>query len=358
MDARDFGLYHLNLNAVSTGGAASGNFDYLRFTRSSGELQLSTQPEMMTAYAVSFPSVQQFQALEISLTVPHINWFGSGVVLTDYGSITPAKQPAYQAFIQGTVIPQIHAAGGLVSYNHPYGASSGKALPKATQDQKMATLAAAMLVDNALGSDILEVGYPLRAGMDLAHHVGLWDVLSRNAVFLTGNGPSDDHVGTDWLRSGNNWFTSVWAASNAESDLLQALVAGRSWCGSLPWFRGGLDLLVDGSCPMGSVSISTVSSRQLQVIATDLPSNGTLQVMQGTVDYAGKASPTPNTSLIATYSTADLASGSVSLPVDNAVSSFVRTQVLDSAGTVVALSNPAWLLRQAPPGGIPTPRAV
>jgi hypothetical protein len=177
-------------------------------------------------------------------------------------------------------------------------------------------------------------------------------------VFLTGNGPSDDHVGTDWLRSGNNWFTSVWAASSAESDLLAALAAGRSWCGSLPWFRGGLDLLVDGSCPMGSVSVSTLSSRQLQVIATDLPTNGTLQVMQGGVDYAGKASPTPNTSLIATYSTADLASGSVSLPVGNAASSFVRTQVVDSAGTVVALSNPAWLLRQAPPGGIPTPRAV
>ena len=358
MDARDFGLYGLNLNAVSDTGDASGNFDYLRFTRSSGELQLATQPEMMASYAASFASVQQYQAMEISLTAPHINWFGSGVVLTDYGSITGANQQAYQAFVQGTVIPQIHAAGGLVSYNHPYGASAGKALPTSTQDQKMATVAAAMLTDNALGSDLLEVGYPLRAGVDLAHHVGLWDVHSRNAVFLTGNGPSDDHVGTDWLRSGNNWFTSVWAASSAESDLLAALAAGRSWCGSLPWFRGGLDLLVDGSCPMGSVSVSTLSSRQLQVIATDLPTNGTLQVMQGGVDYAGKASPTPNTSLIATYSTADLASGSVSLPVGNAASSFVRTQVVDSAGTVVALSNPAWLLRQAPPGGIPTPRAV
>jgi hypothetical protein len=358
MDSRDFGLYQLNLNAVSTGGVASGNFDYLRFTRSSGELQLSTQPEMMAAYAASFPKVQQLQALEISLTVPHINWFGSGVVLTDYGSITAAKQSVYQAFLEGTVVPQIHAAGGLVSYNHPYGAGAGKALPKATQDQKMATLAAATLVDHALGSDILEVGYPLRAGVDLAHHVGLWDVLSRNGMFLTGNGPTDDHVGTDWLRSGNNWFTSVWAASSAESALLQALVAGRSWCGSLPWFRGGLDLLVDGVCPMGSVSISTLAARQLQVIATGLPTNGVLQVLQGAVDYAGTSSPTPNTSVIATYSTADLASGAVALPIDNGVSSFVRTQVLDSAGTVVALSNPAWLLREAPPGGIPAPRAA
>ena len=36
--------------------------------------------------------------------------------------------------------------------------------------------------------------------------------------------------------------------------------------------------------------------------------------------------------------------------------SFVRSQVLDSAGTVVGLSNPVWLLRSVPPGGIPAPR--
>jgi hypothetical protein len=358
MDSRDFGISGLNLNAVSSGGVASGNFDYLRFTRSSGEVQLSAERAMEASYASSFPSVHQYQGLEISLTVPHINWFGSGVVLTDYGTVTAANQAKYQAFLQTTVIPQIHAAGGLVSYNHPYGVSSGHALPKATQDQKLTTLAAAMLVDGALGTDLLEVGYPLRAGVDLAHHVGLWDVLSRNAVFLTGNGTSDDHVGTDWLRSGNNWFTSVWAAGNAESDLLSALAAGRSWCGSLPWFRGGLDLLVDGACPMGSASISTLPSRQLQVIATGLPTNGVLQVLQGAVDYAGAGAPTPNTSVIATYSTADLAGGSVSMTVDNSASSFVRTQVVDSTGAVVALSNPAWLLRQAPPCGIPSPRAV
>jgi len=34
----------------------------------------------------------------------------------------------------------------------------------------------------------------------------------------------------------------------------------------------------------------------------------------------------------------------------------VRTQVLDSAGALVGLSNPVWLLRAAPPTGIPAPR--
>jgi hypothetical protein len=288
------------------------------------------------------------------LALPHINWFGSGVALTEYGTVG-AKQ--YQAFLQSTVIPQIHAVGGLVSYNHPYGVQAIAALPQASQNQKLTAVASAILKNRALAADILEVGYPLRSGVDLAHHIALWDVCSRNALFLTGNGVSDDHVGTDWFHFGNNWFTSVWAVSNAEADLLSALSAGRSWCASLSGYRGGLDLLVDGACPMGSASVSARTSRQLTVIATELPTKSTLQVVRGAVDYAGTTAPAPNTSIIASYGAAALSSGSVTLPVDCTVSSFVRAQVVNSSGTIVALSNPAWLLREVPPGGIPAPRA-
>ena len=354
MDARDFGLFGMNLNAVSTGGAASGNFDYLRFSRSSGDVQLQAQQEMEAGFAPSYPQVGQYQGLEVSLALPHINWYGSGVAVTDYGTV---KASQYPAFIQSTVIPEIHAAGGLVSFNHPYGVQTLAALPQATQNQRMASLASAMLLNGALGADILEVGYPLRSGIDLAHHVGLWDVCSRNALFLTGNGVSDDHVGTDWLRQGNNWITSSWAASAGEADLLGALTAGRAWCASILSYRGALDLLVDGTCPMGSASVSSLSTRQLTVSASDLPANSTVQVVQGAVDYAGTAAPTPNAAVIASYTAADLAGGSVTLPVDCTVSSFVRTQVVASTGAVVALSNPAWLLREIPPKGIPNPRA-
>ena len=42
--------------------------------------------------------------------------------------------------------------------------------------------------------------------------------------------------------------------------------------------------------------------------------------------------------------------------IDTSKDSFVRTQVFDSSGTLIGLSNPVWLLRKAPPGGIPAPR--
>jgi hypothetical protein len=44
------------------------------------------------------------------------------------------------------------------------------------------SIATKLLSTGVYGCDILEAGYNLRAGVDLAHHVALWDVMSRNGV--------------------------------------------------------------------------------------------------------------------------------------------------------------------------------
>lgn len=360
LDYRDFSLWELTLNAVSTGDLVTGYFDYLQFNRTiSGEAYLQQQADMGSSLAARYPSVIQQQGLEVSGSPPHINWFGN-VTIPDYGSPTASQWISY---LTSTLIPQIHEAGGLVSYNHPYGTSfTQPALSAASQDAQLSQVAAALLPTGtapaALGADLLEVGYPLRQGVDLAHHVALWDVMSRNAVFLTGNGVNDDHYGQNWLTDLNNWATSAWAASTAQADLQAALAAGRAWCGALPQYPASLDLLVDGSCPMGSASVSAVTSRQLTVTATGIPANGSLAVLQGAVDYAGTADPTASTHVIATYPAAELTSGSVTLPVDTSADSFVRTQILNSSGTTVGLSNPVWLLQNQPPNGIPDQRAT
>ena len=60
--------------------------------------------------------------------------------------------------------------------------------------------------------------------------------------------------------------------------------------------------------------------------------------------------------MIGSYPASKLTGGPVTQRIDTGKDSFVRTQVLDSTGTVVGLSNPVWLLRAVPPGGIPVPR--
>jgi hypothetical protein len=363
LDYRDFALYELFLYAVSTGDAVAGYFDYLRFHRTiSGHASLKQQADMGAALAPKHPGVTQHQGLEVSWRLPHINWFGAGVQLPSYGEMTTSQ---WGPHLRDVIIPNIHSSGGLVSYNHPYGTAFKHLLPPKQQNAVLAQVARELLPSAsspaALGADILEVAYNLRVGMDLTHHVGLWDVMSRNAVFLTGSGTSDDHIAQDWATFTNNWITGAWAASTAQSDLLAAIVAGRAWCASLSGFaRGALNLNVDGTCPMGSVSVSSLTSRKLTVTATGIPAGGSLHVLQGHVDYAGAASPVPDTKVIARFSQGSLAGagGQKKLPVDTKQESFVRTAVLNAAGKVIGVSNPVWLLRKQPPAGIPAPRRV
>jgi hypothetical protein len=364
LDYRDFALWELTLSAVSTGDAVSGYFDYLNFSRTNTGGELFTQQQsMMQALAGKYPAVTQLQGLECSWDNPHCNWFGPDITVPTYQGVAQTLG-GYLKYLEGTVLPGIHAAGGLFSYNHPFGTKNGP-LRSATEQAALLRSTATSLLPSAkspsavLGADLLEVGYVLRGGCDVGTHLGLWDVFSRNAIFLSGNGTSDDHVGTGWKRITNNWITSAWAASPGLADLMAAMAAGQIWCGSLSAFgapAASLNLTVDGTCPMGSASLSTLASRQLTVQATGLPAGGSLQVLQGAVDYAGTADPTPDTKVIAAYTRKQLASGQATLAVDTSAESFVRTVVLNASGAIVGASNPVWMLQNTPPNGIPAPR--
>ena len=167
----------------------------------------------------------------------HVNWFGADPHILNYG-LLPQKQ--WNAYLQETAIPQSTRAAGWPPTTTRSACCSARSCPEKAAPSTASGSAKVMLGNKALGADLLEVGYPLRGQVNLAHHVGLWDVLSRNALFLTGNGTNDNHVGTDWLHGtdsgSNNFATGVWAASHAQSDLLAGLVAGRAWCGSLSEF--------------------------------------------------------------------------------------------------------------------------
>jgi hypothetical protein len=356
LDSRDFAIYELLLRATSTGDLVTGYFDYLRFDRTldGGEL-FTQQGEMAEALATEYPAVTQHQGLEVSLAVPHINWFGGTVTVPTFDGVS---YKAYPAWVEQKGIPDIHQSGGLASWNHPFGYSWSKTLmSQAEQNTLLRQVASQLLPASLYGADIIEVGYPRRAGVDLAHHVALWDILSRNAVFVTGNGASDDHWGTDWAGLTWNWYTTTWAASKTQSDLLAALAAGRVYCGSLAAPGVALDMLVDGQVPMGAVSVSSLTSRSLELTAAGLPSGWSVALMQGDVDYAGTSGLASNARQIGSFGPAQLnGEGGVTVTVDTSASSFLRTEVVDPEGVTQALSNPVWLLDTAPPHGIPAPR--
>lgn len=114
-----------------------------------------------------------------------------------------------------------------------------------------------------------------------------------------------------------------------------------------------LDMLVDGSVPMGAAAVGTGTSRSVAVALDNLPAGCSLQLLQGPVDYSGQD---PTTTSVLTTSV-PAGSTVVTTSVDTSTSCFVRAQLYRN-GVLVATGNPIWLLRSAPPGGIPPARAA
>lgn len=358
LDGRDASLFELSLAATADGKQeATADLAGLRFrrTRNTKDAPMRTQAELMAAYAAQFPTVRQIQALELSLTTPHLGWYGGKVSLPDLtGRKAEATQDAADALRS---VSLVHRSGGLASYNHPFGTDGGRL--NDTEQLKATRIKAAELIANrALNCDLLEVGYRLRGGCDLTRHVSLWDSCSRNGIFLTGTGVSDDHKGIDWSSELLNFVTWVWSAGTGTEELLAALRSGRAYFGDPNLFRGTLDMLVDDNVRMGSVSVSDKSIRTLRILTSGLPSGGRVETVHGIVDRAGPDQTDPQLTRVALEASAFDRNGVAAVEVDASRSAFVRIEVLTKEGIPAAFGNPIWLLRDAPDKSIPKDRSV
>jgi hypothetical protein len=357
IDPRDNSSADLWLGARSFDGTvAEGCFDYLRFNRSqtSGDVPIQLQHELVSVYQAMFPQVMINHGVEVSKYGGHLNWFGGVQHLNQYSS-TALKGSGPRNF-KTTACDLVHSYGGLASINHPFGTGSGKLNAVDAQEGASVQTAAGLIAGGAYHADILEVGYRNRGNATLETHLSLWDVMSQNGLWLTGNGVSDDHAGTVgvWATMTNHFLTYAWAASPTEADLLSALQAGRVYCGELGAFTGALDLSVEGN-PMGSISVRPdLNRRTATIIAITLPPDSVVELVQGPVDYAGSIKS--SAMIVQTFPAALFGSGSLDYAVDTSVDSFIRFNVRTGDSVRIAFSNPIFLLRATPRTGIPSAR--
>jgi predicted metal-dependent phosphoesterase TrpH len=336
LDARDHSLHDIEFRGVSRRRAAADVcFGHLRFEEQDGYDAVGVEEDLVARYAEEGSGVLGLIGSEISLG-PHLNHYGGEQAPYDYGPIARlGDKPGDDAI--PSVVEHIHRNGGLASINHP-----GVSVPT-------------LLALQAGGADMIEVGYGSGGPNTVQQQLGVWDTLSRNGLFLTGNGASDDHSGQGWEEKGNRYYTAAWTTRLAQPELLDALGRGRAFVGYLGSFAGTLDMSLDGTAPMGSVVVGPTRARTLRIDVTGLPEGGAVQVVRGPVDRAGTADPTPGTAVVRTLGAADLERRR-DVPLDVSGNSFHRLQVTDRNGAVVAYGQPIWLLDAAPPGGVPARR--
>ncbi|MFL6238615.1 MAG: hypothetical protein ACJ735_03845 [Actinomycetes bacterium] len=361
--AEDNSLVNLWLGVTSSAGVmGEGWFDWLRFDRSqvSGNQPLDTQASILARLGPMYPELLAYAAQEVSFHPEHLNWYGGEQYLHPYNSKTDASvvqkdSPQFTQFLA----QEMMQLGGTVSINHPFGASDEQIGNIGDTARARRNLATKYLTWDAFGVDLLEVAYQQRGGAGMADHVGLWDTLSRNGLWLTGTGVSDNHNGLShngWLDDTNRFTTSAWASASDPDTLLATLRTGRAFCAEIGAGVSAVDLTVDGIA-MGSVSVRPdLTTRTAQLTVGGLPADGSVQLVQGIVDYAGVNDPEPLTNVVKVLGAADFDSGLASVDIDSSVSSYVRLNVLNSSGRCVALSNPLWILAEPPATPVPTQR--
>ncbi|HEX5016473.1 MAG TPA: hypothetical protein VFX15_02675 [Actinomycetes bacterium] len=349
VDFRDAALTRFAFAVTSRNGVTSTTVvDGLHFerVRKTSTAVLAVQRELMEHYTPLYPTVVQQQGLELSHSTPHVNWFGEP-------EIWPASDPAH--FDVELAIAQVHAAGGVASYNHPFGTSGG---PFSTSQRlaKRRSVTSAMLQEHAFGADIVEVGYTQgRAGMLENDYLAMWDVLSRNLVLVTGTGATDDHEGLDWTAQRWRHVTGVWAAGTDVSALQTAILAGRAWFYDPAEFNGTIDLLGAGFVPMGSVGVVDTERCTVKIRLKGVPTDWSVAVVSGVVDEAGPSMLDPAVKR-RVFPASDVVKGVLKVRVPTASSSFHRVELRNAAGAVRAYSNPLWLLRSIPYTPIPDQR--
>ena len=245
------------------GERASAQFDDLRIHNARpGSEMYGRQRELIAEVAESYPDLVQLQGIEISQLSFHLNEFSLETRPIHYDTIgrglagegaTPEEVSRdLTEKIGRRVVEGIHARGGLVSYNHMFGATwSGRS----AEGKRRREVLAELLDTAALGADLLEVGYLARGGHDLSDHLWVWDRLARAGLPLVGTGVSDSHGGPEgrWRTAPNNFVSWIYASEPSAPHLIDGLRAGRVFFGDLTRFDGRADLSTERGFEMGQV---------------------------------------------------------------------------------------------------------
>jgi predicted metal-dependent phosphoesterase TrpH len=325
----DMSLWRIAFGVRAKGGHASATFKNLHFKRGRTANPMdgvAKQAAMIKTYRRKYTRVTQFQASEISL-VRHVNAFGGSGVIPHYKQ-APRIDTSVAAKV--AMVRWLRHRGAVVAINHPL---AGGLTPAQLVHQIMST-------GGYGGANLIEIG----CGEVLSHLTWAFDVLARNAVFMTATGTTDDHRGVNWLNSGTRWLTGVWAASKSKGDLLTALKNGRAWIVDPLHWRGSLDLAVMSRAKMGQAMWAEHRRMYVQMFASDLPAGSVVRLIVGAADRPGRSSVHPSISSVHDVGASHFKRGEWAGHFDvGAHGSYIRASIKTADGDVCGLSNPVWV---------------
>lgn len=332
---------------------ASVLFDRFRIVQMiSGPSAYRKQSEVIAGVAGDYPSLVELQGIEVSYSSQHLNEFSVQTEPLDYDAVLAeiasagANETGPQAMreqIARRAVSRAHARGGLVSYNHMYGAGMEGFESKWTKEEMLARL----LQNRLFGADLLEVGYRDRGGHSLDDHLWIWDQLATRGLFPVGVGVSDSHGGPDqrWRTNANNFLSWIYARSPSKPDLIEGMRGGRLFFGDIVLFNGAIDLETERGFRMGQLVLTDRERTDVSISVDGLQPGDSLRVIEG--GALVETIPVSGTDVLAHHT----------LRLNSNDPSTLRVEAYGADARVKVLSNPIAFIRRAPPGGIAAARA-
>lgn len=348
MDPEDNSLNHVLIGLESRNGAlCAASFDALTISKGlTGEASMQKHRDLLALQEAKVPGIRQLQGLEVSY-IQHLNEFSVDTLLPDYdqmmalsGLADPSgwisDQAALEDFMASYSVDQVHARGGLMSFNHAFGTDG---LPSGlTREQ----LRDEMVANKAYGSDLLEVGYRFRGGHSLGDFLWLWDELANQGLYLLGVGTSDTHGGPvgHWATMQNNFVSWIYATATGKAELLEGMKAGRIYFGDRTLFNGTMDFRSSDGFLMGQIVVTDKVAETLtfQLDGMELRDR-VLLIKSGALHQTVKV-------------TAPNMLKQLTLPIDASPGSFYRLELYSRKAEAKAFSNPIYFVRSVPAGGI------
>jgi hypothetical protein len=251
----DDNLSGLTVDLSSAGSGAEVWIDDMEIAHGQCGAELRRiQEEWMRFY----PNIQHLFADEVSYLSPHLNQYGAQRGLFDYSR--PMEEPYPEKAIE-----EVHRAGGIVSWCHPFGLS----FKKERRAMYGAAFRDSLLQRRLGGADLLEVGFRNKATLGLNSYLEFWDRAGMRGIAATGIGVNDSHE-REWGAWENNFATWIDAPAQDESGILRALQNGRVFFGDPTRFRGRLEIISDGR--RGGEEIPGEGPRRITVRVSHLPS--------------------------------------------------------------------------------------
>lgn len=347
----DDAVLNIRLGVMAEQGAAVALFDDVELESTVPESAAALRERILAEDGPPLASFGNEDSLNVASSglearTPHLTALLPGSLVT----IEEAAEAAGEAEHRGLWVERVQAAGGTVGVHHmQHDLAYGRFLEGGGLGVDLFEIGGAWLSVPAYSTAAERLardaaGYPQRLEDEVFPQLVRWDRTTARGLLLTGYGAPDLNGLFDRPTNGyfNRWLTWIESDSDSPVALLRALRAGRA-CG-VEWRSEASVFLDSGGLPTGKLVVTDRERVDVRAhVVAPIP-DSTLRWIRGTYSAAGGETAPASLIGASVLDSEAIASQQVEVGVEVGAGAFLRAEISEPTGHLVAFSNPVHFI--------------